>query len=471
MCAPLCWPATPSLDLLSPETSDARRPDARRPDVRPPSRPAPAWTSPARRARNARRRDGSDVVLTSRRCAGRARCGHRSPSSPPSSSGCCCPAAATDSAPAAIPRRAGTGPGPRRRMGTRASIPTGTGDGKPVTFAFGGDVHFPAGTNLGDRLADDPATALGPTVPAAAVGGQPVDGQLRVGADRRHLPRYPAQAVRLLRPDDRHHGLPGRRRHADHRGQQPRRGLRAGRACRRPWPPGPRPATRSSASGRTSTQAFTPYRTTINGEKIAIIAATQVIDADLQTAWTATATQPGLASAYDVTRPGRRGGGGPHDRRHRHRLPALGHRARRLPQPAAGAAGPGAGQGRAPTSWSAPTPTCCWVAATSARPTSTTGSGNFAFYDNSPPENQSGVARHHRDRPPHRQVTWRPAVIVDDLPQPLTGTAATAAVASGTPARSCTDVTATPSDPIATPATETSPAPAAAVEKLSTDSG
>ena len=52
--------------------------------------------------------------------------------------------------------------------------------------------------------------------------------------------------------------------------------------------------------GQNAAQAFTPYRTTIHGQRIAIIAATQVIDSDLQTAWTATATQPGLASAYDV---------------------------------------------------------------------------------------------------------------------------------------------------------------------------
>ena len=52
--------------------------------------------------------------------------------------------------------------------------------------------------------------------------------------------------------------------------------------------------------GQNAAQAFTPYTTTIHGEHIAIIAATQVIDSDLQTAWTATATQPGLASAYDV---------------------------------------------------------------------------------------------------------------------------------------------------------------------------
>ncbi len=53
--------------------------------------------------------------------------------------------------------------------------------------------------------------------------------------------------------------------------------------------------------GQNAAQAFTPYETTVHGERIAIIAATQVIDSDLQSAWTATATQPGLASAYDVS--------------------------------------------------------------------------------------------------------------------------------------------------------------------------
>src|SRR6202041_1730097 len=52
--------------------------------------------------------------------------------------------------------------------------------------------------------------------------------------------------------------------------------------------------------GQDVNDAFTPYRATIDGEKIAIIAATQVIDADLQSSWTATAGHPGLASAYDV---------------------------------------------------------------------------------------------------------------------------------------------------------------------------
>ena len=37
-------------------------------------------------------------------------------------------------------------------------------------MAFGGDVHFPAGTNLADRLATDPTGALGPTVPELLSG-------------------------------------------------------------------------------------------------------------------------------------------------------------------------------------------------------------------------------------------------------------------------------------------------------------
>ena len=36
------------------------------------------------------------------------------------------------------------------------------GDGRPFTLVFGGDVNFPAGSVLGSRLAQDPATALGP---------------------------------------------------------------------------------------------------------------------------------------------------------------------------------------------------------------------------------------------------------------------------------------------------------------------
>ena len=86
------------------------------------------------------------------------------------------------------------------------------------------------------------------------------------------------------------------------------------------------------------------------------------------------------------------------------------------------------------------------------------GLGNFAFYDNSPPENASGslvisVTGRHID-----QVTWRPALIVDDLPQPLSGDEATDALAAWNQARSCTNVAVTPGAPVASVQTETSPA-------------
>jgi len=48
--------------------------------------------------------------------------------------------------------------------------PDWRGDGRPVTFAFGGDVHFPAGTPLEERLAADPTTPLLSTVPQFAAG-------------------------------------------------------------------------------------------------------------------------------------------------------------------------------------------------------------------------------------------------------------------------------------------------------------
>jgi poly-gamma-glutamate synthesis protein (capsule biosynthesis protein) len=52
--------------------------------------------------------------------------------------------------------------------------------------------------------------------------------------------------------------------------------------------------------GRDETQALAPYRTTIRGHRVAVIAATQVLDTELIPAWTATADHPGLASAKRV---------------------------------------------------------------------------------------------------------------------------------------------------------------------------
>jgi poly-gamma-glutamate capsule biosynthesis protein CapA/YwtB (metallophosphatase superfamily) len=54
--------------------------------------------------------------------------------------------------------------------------------------------------------------------------------------------------------------------------------------------------------GRDADQAFRPYLTKVNGQRIAVIGATQVLDDNLSAAWTAGEDKPGLASAYQVDR-------------------------------------------------------------------------------------------------------------------------------------------------------------------------
>lgn len=52
--------------------------------------------------------------------------------------------------------------------------------------------------------------------------------------------------------------------------------------------------------GHDDTDAYTPFTATVHGQRIAIIGATQVLDEELISAWTATADHPGLASAKRV---------------------------------------------------------------------------------------------------------------------------------------------------------------------------
>jgi poly-gamma-glutamate synthesis protein (capsule biosynthesis protein) len=54
--------------------------------------------------------------------------------------------------------------------------------------------------------------------------------------------------------------------------------------------------------GLNAKQAYRPFRRTINGQRIAVIGATQVLDDELISAWTAGPHKPGLASAKDVPR-------------------------------------------------------------------------------------------------------------------------------------------------------------------------
>jgi len=222
--------------------------------------------------------------------------------------------------------------------------------------------------------------------------------------------------------------------------------------------------------GQNAAQAFTPYTTTIHGQHIAIIAATQVIDSDLQKAWTATATQPGLASAYDVDD-----------------LVAAVEAARKTADTVVVYLHWGTELDACPNPLQEPLAQVLVQAGADVIVGTHAhvllgggylgsayvdyGLGNFAFYDNDPPENASGslvISATGRDID---QVTWRPAVIVNDLPQPLSGAAATTALAAWNQARACTNVSVAPGAPVASAQTESAPAPSAAVQALSADSG
>ncbi len=54
--------------------------------------------------------------------------------------------------------------------------------------------------------------------------------------------------------------------------------------------------------GLNDAQAYRPFRATVKGQRIAVIGATQVLDDELISAWTAGPGKPGLASAKDVPR-------------------------------------------------------------------------------------------------------------------------------------------------------------------------
>ena len=87
--------------------------------------------------------------------------------------------------------------------------PDWEGNGKPVTFAFGGDVNFPSGSTLASRLADDPATALGPGAQQLLGGRRSLDGQPRDGLTNGTCPDPQPKQYVFYAPGRRAQRLPG----------------------------------------------------------------------------------------------------------------------------------------------------------------------------------------------------------------------------------------------------------------------
>ena len=107
----------------------------------------------------------------------------------------------------------------------------------------------------------------------------------------------------------------------------------ASTSARTAWRIRSRPSTRAPIPvvgiGANDDEAFAPAHFTVKGLRIAVIGATQVLDSSLITAWTATADHGGLASAKRVDRLVAEVKRARSDERHRHRVPALGHREER----------------------------------------------------------------------------------------------------------------------------------------------
>jgi poly-gamma-glutamate synthesis protein (capsule biosynthesis protein) len=170
------------------------------------------------------------------------------------------------------------------------------GSGRPVTIAFGGDVHFEG--MLRSQLDANPAGVLAPVAPVLSAADVAVVN-LETAITERGTPapksftfRAPATAFTALASAGvdvasmaNNHGL-------DYGPDGLADSIAA--AAAHPFP--------VIGIGRNAAEAYAPYRATVRGQRIAVIGATQVLDGNLISSWTATDTQPGLASAKEVQR-------------------------------------------------------------------------------------------------------------------------------------------------------------------------
>jgi poly-gamma-glutamate synthesis protein (capsule biosynthesis protein) len=344
--------------------------------------------------------------------------------------------------------------------------PTWKGSGKPVTLAFGGDVHFEA--MIGDRLSTDASTALGPGLPTLLSGAEVSMANLDTALTNSptNCPNPPAGAQYVFHTGPEaltalaaaHLDLMGQaNNHALDCGTQ---GLQLGiaAAANAQYP--------IIGVGANRGQALSAYRATVHGQRIAVLAATQVLDPALQASSTATDAQPGVVSAFDID----------------HLVTAV-QQARRDADTVV-----------VFLYWGVDSQTCpVTQQSTLARTLIKAGAdvvvgsgahvqqgagylgsalvdyglGNLAFYDTQGPSTSSGtllvtVTGRHVDH-----FAWRPAQLQGGIPVPLTGAAATSAQQSWAALRSCAHLTAKRTASLATPATEKSPVPAPVAQVLS----
>ena len=203
------------------------------------------------------------------------------------------PTTTTARATAVVP--ATTEEAPATTAAAKPVIPKRLGSGEPVTFAFGGDVMFeePIRSYL-----SDPAAVFAPIHSvlrkadvAMANLETPVTDRGTPTPNKQYLFRAPASAFAALERSGldvvtvaNNHGM-------DYGAVGMEDTLRAAKRAGFPVVGG----------GFNEAQAFHPWRTTVHGQRIAIIGATQVIDEELLSSWEARGSKTGVASAkYDM---------------------------------------------------------------------------------------------------------------------------------------------------------------------------
>jgi poly-gamma-glutamate synthesis protein (capsule biosynthesis protein) len=168
------------------------------------------------------------------------------------------------------------------------------GNGAAVTIAFGGDVHFEGA--IRSKLLADPNTVLLPIQPvlsatdiamvnlesAITEGGvvQPKDFNFRA----------PATALDALRAGGIDVATEANN-HGEDYGPQGLADTLAARAAKQ-FP--------VVGIGANATEAYTPFRVDVKGQRIAIFGATDVLDSNYINAWSATDVQGGLATTKEA---------------------------------------------------------------------------------------------------------------------------------------------------------------------------
>ncbi|MEU8058867.1 CapA family protein [Microbispora bryophytorum] len=168
---------------------------------------------------------------------------------------------------------------------------------RPFTISFAGDVHFEG--VLRSRLDADPRTALGPIAAvlrrsnltalnletAITTAGMPAPGkQFTFRAPATAFAALKAAGVDVVTMAN-NHGM-------DYMESGLADTLKAIRSSKFPV----------IGIGANETEAFRPYRRTVNGNRVSIIGATQVLDSQFIQSWTASGGKGGLASAKNEPR-------------------------------------------------------------------------------------------------------------------------------------------------------------------------